>query len=409
MNWTEETDVGTSSSLQETITGLDNGTGYDVQVRAVNDAGDGTWSDSSSATPRTTPSAPVIDTVTSGSGQLTVAWGESPDNGGDAVTSYDLRYIQSDATDKADNFWTEQADVGSLNSRVTIVSSLSNGTEYEVQVRAVNGAGGGAWSASGFGTPAATGAPTNVQLTPSRTSIAVSWDPPASTDDVTINGYQVRYIRTDASDKSAGNWNLFNLNGIPPAETKTISGLTSDAEYDVQVRSKTSTGLGAWSATETATTTGGSSGGGSSGGNQGGTPPSQQQPPGTTTPPGTTIPPAIAQNLPGTPTVSSVTPGESSLVVAWTAPAQGNAPAVSNYDVRYIRTDADETQNSNWALRENVWSGSGSLEYTITGLDSGTEYDVQVRAVNSVGDGPWSATSNGTTTGTETPTAHHRL
>jgi titin len=257
--WTEDDDVGTSSSLQEAISGLENGTGYDVQVRAVNDAGEGDWSASSSATPRTTPSAPAIDTVTSGSGQLTVAWGTSSDNGGDAVTSYDLRYIQREATDKADNFWREQAGVGNLNSRVTSVSSLSNGTEYEVQVRAVNGAGGGAWSGSGSGTPAATGAPTNIQLTPSRTSITVTWDAPAEVAGVTISGYQVRYIRTDASDKSS-NWNLFNINGNPPAETKTISGLSSGVEYDVQVRSKTDTGHGAWSTIESVTTTGGTSG-----------------------------------------------------------------------------------------------------------------------------------------------------
>ena len=394
-NWTEQTDVGTSSSMQETISGLDNGTGYDVQVRAVNSAGDGDWSDASSSTPRTRPSAPTIDTVTVGSSQLSVAWSTSPDNGGDAVSSYDLRYIKSEATSRDDDLWEKLTTVGSLNIRVHIVENLENGTEYEVQVRAVNGAGGDAWSASGFGTPAATGAPTNVQLTAARTSITVTWDPPAQTNGVTITGYQVRYINTD-------NLHVFDVNGDPPDRSHTMSGLASGVQYDVQVRTKTSTGLGAWSDTETVTTTGGSSGG-SSGGNQGGTPPSQQQPPGTTTPPGTTIPPAIAQNLPGTPTVSSVTAGETSLVVAWTAPDQGNAPAVSNYDIRYIRTDADETLNYNWALRENVWSGSGSLEYTITGLASGTEYDVQVRAVNSVGDGPWSATSNGTTTGTETP------
>ena len=371
--WTEETGVGTSSSLQETITGLDNGAGYDVQVRAVNPAGDGTWSATSSATPRTTPSAPTIDTVTSGSAQLTVAWGTSPDNGGDAVTSYDLRYIESEAASKDDRLWDEVTGAGSLNSRVAIIISLTNGTEYEVQVRAVNGAGGGAWSASGFGTPAATGAPTNIQLTATRTSITVTWDPPTGIpNNVTVNGYQVRYIRTDASDRSSDNWDLFNINGNPLAETKTISGLSSGIEYDVQVRSKTDTGHGAWSTIESVTTTGGTSGS-----NRPVSPPRPPPPPppppGGTTPPGTTVPPQVAQNLPGTPTVNSVTAGETSLAVAWTAPAQGNAPAVTNYDVRSIRTDADETQNSNWALRENVWSGSGSLEYTITGLDSGTE------------------------------------
>ena len=42
---------------------------------------------------------------------------------------------------------------------------------------------------------------------------------------------------------------------------------------------------------------------------------------------------------------------------------------------------------------EGVWTGSGPLQYTLTGLTSGVEYDVQVRAVNSAGAGPWSETS----------------
>ena len=37
------------------------------------------------------------------------------------------------------------------------------------------------------------------------------------------------------------------------------------------------------------------------------------------------------------------------------------------------------------------------MEYTITGLEDGAQYDVQVRAVNSVGSGPWSDSATGTT------------
>ena len=37
------------------------------------------------------------------------------------------------------------------------------------------------------------------------------------------------------------------------------------------------------------------------------------------------------------------------------------------------------------------------MEYTLTGLDDGVRYDVQVRAVNAVGPGPWSAPATGTT------------
>ena len=50
---------------------------------------------------------------------------------------------------------------------------------------------------------------------------------------------------------------------------------------------------------------------------------------------------------------------------------------------------------SNWTVRDNAWR-SGDLRYTITGLTNATEYDVQVRAVNSAGDGEWSDTETGT-------------
>ena len=61
----------------------------------------------------------------------------------------------------------------------------------------------------------------------------------------------------------------------------------------------------------------------------------------------------------------------------------------------YIETSADETVESNWTVRHNAWR-SGDLRYTITNLTNATEYDVQVRAVNSAGDGAWSGTETGT-------------
>ncbi len=59
--------------------------------------------------------------------------------------------------------------------------------------------------------------------------------------------------------------------------------------------------------------------------------------------------------------------------------------------MRHIKTSEDESDDANWTVVDDAWT-SGALEYTITGLTNGTEYDVQVRAVNSIGDGTWSAT-----------------
>ena len=54
--------------------------------------------------------------------------------------------------------------------------------------------------------------------------------------------------------------------------------------------------------------------------------------------------------------------------------------------------------DANWTVETEVWSSGGpDLEHEVTGLDSGTQYDVQVRAVNGAGEGAWSATSVGTT------------
>ena len=102
-------------------------------------------------------------------------------------------------------------------------------------------------------------------------------------------------------------------------------------------------------------------------------------------------------DVPGTPTIL-VTPGAGSLTVSWSAP--GGA-AVTAYDLRYIRSAAADKTDTNWTVMQDIWTaGSGDLIYELTDLTGGTQYDVQVRAVNNSGDGPWSVTVTGT------PTAH---
>ena len=102
---------------------------------------------------------------------------------------------------------------------------------------------------------------------------------------------------------------------------------------------------------------------------------------------------ASAQSVPAAPTIDSVTPADTTLTVAWSAPA--GETGITAYDVGHIETSADEMVEANWTTVDDAWT-SGTLEYTITGLTNGTEYDVQVRAVNSNGDGTWTATEVGT-------------
>ncbi len=111
------------------------------------------------------------------------------------------------------------------------------------------------------------------------------------------------------------------------------------------------------------------------------------------------MPPRSDVGFPGAPSIRSVTPGEDSLTVSWAAPSGDGGSAISAYDLRHIRSAAADKAEASWTVVQDVWrTGSGPLSYELTGLTGGTQYDVQVRAVNGSGDGPWSATSTGTPT-----------
>ena len=140
-----------STATNATITGLTNGTAYEVQVRAGNSVGDGPWSASASGTPVASASAPAAPSrpgLTVGDGQLGVRWTAPSDNGA-AIDDYDVRYRTGGGS------WTELPDAVKSTATSATITGLTNGTAYEVQVRAGNSVGDGPWSASATGTSVA--------------------------------------------------------------------------------------------------------------------------------------------------------------------------------------------------------------------------------------------------------------
>ena len=128
------TTAWTSGALQYTITGLTNGTEYDVQVRAVNSNGDGTWSDTKTGTPALP--APTLNSVRADDRAVLVSW-SAPTGITTGISAYDVRYIETSADETMDSNWTVEEDAwkeggGSLAYAVT---GLTNGTEYDVQAR----------------------------------------------------------------------------------------------------------------------------------------------------------------------------------------------------------------------------------------------------------------------------------
>ena len=138
-----------STSSPIVITGLANGTSYNVKILAVNSVGDGTPSSAVSAEPSGVvvgPDAPQIEDVIPGDGKLTVRFTPPANDGGASITDYEY------STDNGVTW----VSTGSTTSPI-VITGLTNGTSYNVQLRAVNSSGAGTASTVISGSPAESG------------------------------------------------------------------------------------------------------------------------------------------------------------------------------------------------------------------------------------------------------------
>jgi hypothetical protein len=128
--WTPRGSGTTGSPL--VITGLANGTTYQVRIRAVNAVGSGAPSVSVSATTAAVPLAPTITGITPGDEKLNVAFTAGSD-GGLPITTYEYSLDGGS--------WTPRGS-GTTGSPL-VITGLANGTTYQVRIRAVNAVGPG--------------------------------------------------------------------------------------------------------------------------------------------------------------------------------------------------------------------------------------------------------------------------
>ena len=470
-NWTAVTGT-TSTALSATITGLAEGTSYDVQVRATNDEGTGEWSDSGSG--RTDANAaPSFDSSAtfSAAENQTVAGTvrASDDDTDDDITDYaitggaDQGFFSIGATSGALTFKTapnfedakdivsvDPANAAGNNQYVVVVTATSGAVEREKTATqtitvTVTDAGGEA--------PGKPNAP-NVTAA-SATSLSVSWSAPSNAGPA-ITDYDHRH-RTASPE---GNWTAVT-GTTSTALSATITGLAEGTSYDVQVRATNDEGTGAWSdsgtestdanaapsfdspstfnAAENQTTagtveasdddtgdnitgyalTGGADQAFFSIGVTSGALTFDAAPNYEDAKDIVSVDPANAAGnnqyvvvvtatsgagerektatqtitvtvtdaggeTPGKPSAPTVTAASvTSLSVNWSAPANAG-PAITDYDYRH-RTASPE---GNWT--EVTGTASTALSATIAGLAEGTSYDVQVRATNDEGTGDWS-------------------
>ena len=305
--------------LTATFNGLANGTALTFTVVAVNNSGNSASSAPSLAvTPNVVPGAPTGVSAVAGNASAVVTWSAGSNNG-TAVTNYIV-------TPSAGTPIT----VG--NVLTASLTGLTNGSPVTFTVVAVNTLGNSAASSpSDAVTPATTpGTPTAVSATRGNASAVVTWSAPASNGGAAITAYVVTPSAGDPV--TVGN-----------VLTATFTGLTNGSPVTFTVLAVNALGNSATSAPSSAVT------------------------------------PAT---VPAAPTAVSATPGNTSAVVTWTAPAS-NGAAITGYIVTPSAGSAVTVGNV--------------LTAAVTGLTNGSPVTFTVVAVNGVGNSPASSASSSVT------------
>ena len=247
--WTEVTGT-TITTPSATIGSLAENTSYDVQVRATNDEGTGSWSDAgtgatdANAAPSFSSPA-TFDAAENRTAADTVLATDS--DAGDDVTGYaitggaDQSFFSIGATDGALTFKTapnyeDAKDQGTNNT-------------YVVEVTATSGAGEREKTATQTITVTVTDVDTEAPGKPaaptvtaaSATSLTVNWTAPSNAGPA-ITDYDYRHRTTSPE----GTWTEVTGTTIT-TPSATIGSLAENTSYDVQVRATNDEGTGSWS------------------------------------------------------------------------------------------------------------------------------------------------------------------
>lgn len=216
------------------ITGLTNGQTYQVQLKAINAQGAGTATTSTSGSPApAAPSAPSISSVSaSGSGQLSVAFTAPTDNGGSTITNYAY------STDNGLNYTVRNP--GSTSSPI-LITGLTNGTGYQIKLKAINTSGQGSASQAATGTPISASVPgaptaTKARLTGADADIYIEWTAPSSDGGSAITDYVIEY-----SDDAGANWQVAT-DTVSTTENATFTTFDRSTTYIFKVKTVNAVG-----------------------------------------------------------------------------------------------------------------------------------------------------------------------
>jgi fibronectin type 3 domain-containing protein len=297
-----------SNASTATIGGLTNGTSYVFTVFAVNALGTGTGTTSAAVTPFGLPGAPLSLSGAAGDSQATLSWSPGGDNGSPIVG---YRITQSPG-----------GLVTTVASTSATVTGLTDGTTYSFAVTQVNAAGIGPAASISITPLALAGKPSAPPITgivAQDQQLLVSWGAPSSYGGAAILDYKIT---------ASPGLTVTTVSG--QVFSATLSGLTNGTLYTVTVAAENANGIGAAS-----------------------------------------IASATPIAVPGTPTAFTAAPGDSSVRLSWTAPANTGGSPITGYTV--ARSPGTGTTTV------------AGTSLAVTGLVNGTTYTFTVSASNAAG------------------------
>ena len=288
------------------------------------------------------PAAPAGFAAAAGNGQVVLTW-TNPNNAG--ITGYELGHGKTGV--RAGAAWTAIPGAGATTVTHT-VTGLENGSEYSFRLRAVNPAGDGAGTGWATATPLA---PTVPGATVSTAALRVAEGGSGS--------YTVRLDTAPSADVT------ITVGGASGDVTVPGSPLTfTTSNWTVPQTVTVNAGTDTDTETDPAVTLTHSASGGGYG--------------------SVTIAPVVVSVVengvaPAKPTGLAAAAGDGSVTLTWTDLAN---PTVTKWQVRR------KAGGGEWGGWEDIaGSGAGTASHEVSGLDNGTAYSFEVRAVNAAGPG----------------------
>ena len=306
--------------------------GYTFTVRAINERGLGETSDppSEPVAVYSAPGPPVAVNASAGDTVAVVTWTDPLRDGNTPITDYLVEYRAA-----GQETWTRFAHPPSADTTRT-VTGLTNGSEYEFQVLAVNAVGTSSSPLNtAFATPATVpDAVPTLERVVGNTVVALTWTPPATDGEAEITDYAIRY-------RSAGTpWKDFpHPSGADL--TREVTSLTNGTRYAFQVAAVNRMGRGPWSPRVLGAPFG---------------------------PPGPVVEPEAVGS-------------RKAIELSWKPPEDDGGRQVIGYRIDYRLTDSPD-----WIRVARVPAAETSI--VVSDVEAGASYDFRIVAINSAGFGP---------------------